>query len=267
MDLQFKWVGGATWILGFDGYTIACDPVLCEKGHVQKYTHFSTTRLEDPRFDEHDFENVDTWLLTHDHEDHIDEPGFAAISRGSKIICHESVEAKLKEHYLRDYKVLAWQEKTTLQWNGGTISVKAIPAFHARNRSLAQQVGNGNGYLVEGESASGRFSIYVTGDARIRPDIIQMIGQVQLDLVIVNAGAAHVGSGPLSFFVGRITQNRKDIVRLMKLLKPRNLIPVHWGTFSHYRQKLSPKDFAATEGIHVITPGEGITISIPREKS
>ena len=56
MNVEFKWIGGATWILDVQGLRIACDPVLCPAGTVQDYGFFSSKRLNDPVFADDDFE-------------------------------------------------------------------------------------------------------------------------------------------------------------------------------------------------------------------
>ncbi len=42
MDIEFNWIGGATFVLTLDNLKIACDPVLCKKGIVQDYFWFKT---------------------------------------------------------------------------------------------------------------------------------------------------------------------------------------------------------------------------------
>ena len=37
MDVRFKWIGGATWLLEVGDVRIGCDPVLCPMGTVQDY--------------------------------------------------------------------------------------------------------------------------------------------------------------------------------------------------------------------------------------
>jgi L-ascorbate metabolism protein UlaG (beta-lactamase superfamily) len=58
MNIEFKWIGGATWILDVQGLRIACDPVLCPARTVQDYGFFSCKRLNDPVFADNDFENM-----------------------------------------------------------------------------------------------------------------------------------------------------------------------------------------------------------------
>src|SRR3989338_3900316 len=99
-------IGGATFVYSIstnqnEKLTIACDPVLCPKGQVHDYGLFKSTRLQEPELEgEGDLKDVDIWLLTHGHEDHLDIFGFQKILSGksnSIIIAHPSVENLLKK--------------------------------------------------------------------------------------------------------------------------------------------------------------------------
>ena len=72
----------------------------------------------------------------------------------------------------------------------------------------------------------------------------------------MNAGKAKVGSGLLSKLIGRITNCKEDILQLQKYLKPSMIIPVHWGTFSHYSEMLKAEDFSYNDTIKLLTVGE-----------
>lgn len=88
-----NWIGGATFILSIGNLNIAVDPVLCQKGTVQDYFWFKSERIEQPVYSEGDFENIDLWLITHNHEDHLDSIGLSKISSSSKVICNICISA------------------------------------------------------------------------------------------------------------------------------------------------------------------------------
>ena len=69
MGVIFYWIGGATFILSIGNLNIAVDPVLCTKGIVQDYFWFKSRRIEEPVYNERDFDNIDLCLITHNHKD------------------------------------------------------------------------------------------------------------------------------------------------------------------------------------------------------
>jgi L-ascorbate metabolism protein UlaG (beta-lactamase superfamily) len=260
MNITFKWIGGATWILQVNDIKIACDPVLCPEGHIQDYKFFKTERLNNPVYDGSDFKNVNLWLLTHNHEDHIDKYGMQMIEKDSVIISHKGLESLFNKNKYTGLKFLNWGEETEISANDINIKIRAVPAVHAKNILPGIAVGNGNGYLLEITWRVLLFRIYVTGDAVYNKKIVKHIGNANIDLIISNAGSAMAGKSFMSRVIGRITNNISDIKKMNSDLKPEMLIPVHWGTFSHYTEILTPDSFNKSGNIKVLNPGETINL-------
>ncbi|MFA5063836.1 MAG: MBL fold metallo-hydrolase [Dehalococcoidia bacterium] len=261
MKVDFKWIGGATWVLQADSIKIACDPVLCPEGHVQDYKFFKARRLNDPQYNGSDFEDVNLWLLTHNHEDHIDKDGFKLIDKNSTIVAHEGLRAYFTEDIYSDIRFLGWDESSEILADGISIKIKAMPAIHAKKASMGGMIGNGNGYILNIIRDSSRYCIYVTGDSVYNSNVKKHIGTSNIDLIIVNAGSAMVGESPLSRTIGRITNNIRDVIKMNKELNPGTLIPVHWGTFSHYTEKITHGSFSQYHNIKIVNPGESVNIS------
>lgn len=260
MEINFKWIGGATWILRIDSCKIACDPVLCPEGCVQDYKFFKARRLNDPQYSESDFKDVNLWLLTHNHEDHLDRDGLKVIDNNSTIIAHEGLKPYFEKGVYSDIRFLGWDEDSEFRNKGLNIKIKALPAIHAKKASLGGMIGNGNGYLLNIDLDGSKYCIYVTGDSVYNKSIIKHIGSSKIDLIVSNAGAAMVGEPPLSRGIGRITNNINDIIIMNSELKPEMLIPVHWGTFSHYSETITHESFSKYHNIKVVDVGERISI-------
>jgi len=262
MKFEFKWIGGATWILSFNGTAIACDPVLCPGGTIQDYFYFKTMRLTQPEFDPSDFENIDLWLLTHNHEDHLDKEGLKHVGKNSFIVTDKSLKKHLNRREYPHVIHLPWGEEEEIKINQFNIRVRAIPAIHAKRSIFSSLIGNGNGYILDIKERESSFRIYVTGDAVYDERIIQYTGLEHIDIVIANAGSAMIGDSILSRIIGRVTNNSNDIINLNSDLRPGNLIPVHWGTFSHYAETIKPDTFQKYINIRFLNPGETIKIQV-----
>lgn len=260
MNVSFKWIGGATWVLQFDTVKIACDPVLCTEGHVQDYRYFKTKRVNSPMFLDSDFKKVNLWLLTHAHEDHIDRYGKQVIHEDSTIVSHKSLRAIFKNKADADIRFLDWHEETEISVAGYAVKVKAVPALHAKRKIFGGMVGNGNGYLVEISGNESKYRIYVTGDSVYDKSMLRHVGNSRVDLIIANAGSAMVGKSFLSKIIGRITNNIDDLREMCSEMKPGNLIPVHWGTFTHYSEIIDPGSFNDIGAVKIVKVGETITV-------
>lgn len=148
MDIAFKWIGGATFILTAGNLVISVDPVLCRKGKVQDYFWFKSERIEEPVYLKTDFDNSDLWLITHNHEDHLDNPGLSKIQPSSRIVCNKNSSGILLKNGKNNIAVLNWNQKTEFTAKDGTIEIEAIPAVHGINPLSSLLAGKGNGYYL-----------------------------------------------------------------------------------------------------------------------
>ena len=253
METHLKWVGGATWVLNVGKIKIACDPVLCAKGAVQDYRFFKSERLDKPVYTRDDFKGVDFWLITHPHEDHLDMRGLAVIG-DAPIVSPVPLGKK------KNTTVLKWGDTHLMDIPGkGSIGITAIPAIHSIHSLLGGMIGNGNGYLLGYDDGNGAYNIYVSGDTLIHGRVVRALMGKPVDLAILNTGNAVLGGGLLSRIAGRITMNKKDVAKFDRLFHPKTILPVHWGTFSHYRETMdSAGDLPVC--VKIIHPGETLTL-------
>ena len=230
MKIKFKWIGGATFILTInDKLKIAVDPVLCKKGSVQDYFWFKSKRLENPVYDESDFSNIDLWLITHNHEDHLDDIGMTQIKNESTIISNKNSIKKLKKNGIKNPVLLNWKQSVIYKIKDLKIEIEAIPAIHGINPLSALLAGKVNGYFLTVSSKNEIFRIYITGDTVYKNKIIHTLKNKEVDLMIPNMGAAKQGS-----WIMTLTLNTKMLKKMISKLQPKLIIPVHYGTFEHY---------------------------------
>lgn len=190
MKVHITWVGGACWVLRFDGFSIASDPCLCPKGTVQSYPLFDSTRLEDPVFDDQTFRDIDLWLLTHNHQDHLDLQGASHIEPGSTVFCPLRQTEAIRNEFKIPATGIDWNDSAVVSKNGCLVTVRAIPAFHGTNPLAVAAGGKVNGWLVGLQREDARFRFYVTGDTFFQQKVRSSLRGEKLDLVIANAGRA-----------------------------------------------------------------------------
>jgi L-ascorbate metabolism protein UlaG (beta-lactamase superfamily) len=257
MDVLFYWVGGATFILSVGDLTIAVDPVLCEKGTVQDYFWFKSKRMEEPVFDDKDFDGIDLWLITHNHEDHLDTLGLSKISNETRVVTNKNTSEKLQEKGIKDLTILPWAKTKKYTIKGYEIEIEAIPAIHGVNPLSALFAGKVNGYYLTISNGKEKTRIYITSDTVYKNKVIRALKNREIDLMIPNMGAAKQGS-----WIMTLTLNSKMLKKLILQLNPKVVIPVHYGTFEHYKEPIERIQEINDERIKLIEVGGRIKLTL-----
>lgn len=227
MKIEFYWVGNATFIIKIDNtIKIACDPCLVPKDEVVKFSSFSSKRLKGPMYDKKTFENIDTWLLTHNHLDHLDDYGKKAINEETKIICCENVLKALDHKYI---SVLKWKEEETIEKGNYKIKVTAVPAYHGNNIIMRKIGGKVNGYILDICNENEENIIYITSDTVYHKSITKIFKDIKVDVLIANVGEAlkDIFGGPITMSTSMLNKMKEDI-------SPAAIIPIHYDDFSHF---------------------------------
>lgn len=232
-DITFKWIGAATWILAIDNLKIACDPVLCAKDTVQQYRYFKGKRRTSPQFVDEDFKNIDFWLLTHSHEDHIDAYGVTRIEPSSKIYANSNLKKWLKLIYAKNVDYLKWGMKKSFEKENIKITIEATPCVHASNYIAAKLAGSVNGYWLTIKKDNSTVQIYITGDTINHKKVKTFLKGREADIII-----PFIGGGGLDKFGGPYTFTANQIMDLSQMLNPKIILPVHHKTFSIYKESI-----------------------------
>lgn len=257
MEVLFYWIGGATFILSVGDLTIAVDPVLCEKGTVQDYFWFKSTRMEEPVFDDKDFDDIDLWLITHNHEDHLDTLGLSKIATETRVVTNKNTSKKLQEKGIKDLIILPWAEIKKYTIKGYEIEIEAIPAIHGVNPLSALFAGKVNGYYLTISDGKEKTRIYITSDTVYKNKVVKALKNREIDLMIPNMGAAKQGS-----WIMTLTLNSKMLKKFISQLNPKVVIPVHYGTFEHYKEPIERIQEINDERIKFVEVGGKISMKL-----
>ena len=258
MEVLFKWIGGATWLLDVGDVRIGCDPVLCPKGTVQDYFWFKARRRDAPVFDEADLAAVDLWLLTHPHEDHLDAQGIARITDTAQVIARANVLPLIPAHPPDRVRTLAWGERAEQTFGDLQVTVEAIPAIHGVNPLTALLAGGVNGYYLTLRQGAARCHVYVTSDTVLKRRVLEAVRGRPVDILVPNMGAARQGSWMMT-----LTLSSKMLQKMVAALRPRWIVPVHFHTFDHYVEPIDKVKAWADDSMVILAPGESTTLSVP----
>ena len=232
MELKINYVGNASHNLEIDQIIkIAVDPALADEGSS---LGFGITRCLAPKLKAGVFDNVDLWLLTHSHLDHLDAEGLNYIKQGGKVIAAKSCQKILTKSAIQA-EYLAHHTSYIFEKAAYKIKITALPAYHGHGFFILMLMGLVNGYYLEIQKDNEIKTVYLPSDtvynAKLDGDLKQHnINNV--DLLIANLGAA---KAPLPASRYPITMDLAELQRLAKTVSAKHVLPVHIDDYSHFR--------------------------------
>ena len=232
-------VRNATLILETPAGRLLVDPMLDPAGARPPIEHTANPvrnpTVELPFPPEQVVEGLAAVLVTHRHEDHLDDTAVRLIPRAVPVFCQPEDEAALRELGLDARPV-----ETSVDWNG--LAVHRVPAQHGFGE-IAELLAPVSGFLLG--------DLYVAGDTVWYPGVEETIRRFEPRVAVVNAGGA-------SFLEGGLILMGVDDVREVAARVP-TVVGVHLEALNHCfvtRAELA----AAVPG--VVIPRDGETIEV-----
>jgi L-ascorbate metabolism protein UlaG (beta-lactamase superfamily) len=209
MALEVTWLGHATALVVLDGLRVLTDPALTSRvAHLRRHHAVDVSMLE-----------PDVVLISHVHMDHLHVPSLRLLTRdprrhitivvpsGAGRLVRRAGFAHVRETAVGDVQRF------------GTVTIDTVPAVHSGGRGPHSPVRvEAVGYVVSGVGGS----VYFAGDTDLFDAMANFAG-IDVALVPIGGWGASVGPGHLDAL---------SAVDATRLLDPRAVLPVHWGTYS-----------------------------------
>lgn len=201
-----RWIGHSTVLLELDGVRLLTDPVL--RGRVGHLRRLAPAAAPPPR-------DIDAVLVSHGHLDHLDPPSLARLGRDQRIVVPRGAGGPLLRRGFERVEQLGVGDEVRV----GTVVVRATPADHGGRRlGLLSPAAPALGYLVVGSRR-----VYFAGDTDLFDAMSHLSPGLDLALLPISGWGRRVGRGHLD--PGRAA-------RALRLLRPRVVVPIHWGTLA-----------------------------------
>jgi L-ascorbate metabolism protein UlaG (beta-lactamase superfamily) len=284
-------VGNATVILRYAGFTILTDPNFLHRGdHVHLGHGMTAARRTDPAVELEALPPIDFVILSHMHEDHFDREVERKLDRNLPIVTTPHAAADLTSKGFRAAKALNTWEPLTVSKGGARVRVLSMPGAHAAG-AVARMMPPVMGSLLEFENSRGEvaFRIYITGDTVLVDDLKEIPRRFpDIDLALLHLG------GTMFFRLLLVTMDPKQGVEVIRLVKPKTAIPIHYDDYTAFefalgdsspppaadppewwqRTKITSfeefiamaKDAAPGTAVHILRRGKTYTFVVPESR-
>lgn len=150
--------------------------------------------------------DADIIFITHNHYDHYSENDIKKIyNANTKFIITKDLEKELLNLGIKKENIVTVAPNNN--YNVLDISFKTIPAYNI-NKPFHPQENNWVGYLINYNN----FTYYIAGDT----DITEDNKLIKCDVAFLPIG-------------GKYTMNYKEAAELTNIIKPKIVVPIHYG--------------------------------------
>ena len=218
-DNYVAWIGHATFLIKLGNTTIITDPVFSKN---MGPLIFGPKRYANPAIDLKDIPEINLYLLTHNHYDHLDY-------RTIKKFPHKKTKVltplKLSKYFTRNgfdnVEEMDWYDQVQVN----DLKITLLPAVHWSKRTLTDTNRTlwGN-FLIEYKNKKIFFSCD-TGYGNIYKDLGEKYGPI--DLTFINIGAYDFR--PM-FEKSIYHANPEEALNIGQDLKSKKVLGMHWGT-------------------------------------
>ncbi|MCZ0207367.1 MBL fold metallo-hydrolase [Streptomyces achromogenes] len=236
LDLRF--IGNATVLLRYGPVTLLTDPNFLHQGEYAYLGYgLLSRRLTEPALAPEDLPRVDGIVLSHLHGDHWDRRARRSLDRTIPVLStpHAARRLRVLHGFRRTAGLRTWQA-LTLERGGVRATVTALPGRHAGHPVLRGLLPPVMGSMIEFGAVGGpvRLRLYVSGDTLLY-DGLEEIGRrfPAADLAVLHLGGTRLPGGFL------VTMNGAQGAELVRRLRPRAVLPVHYEDYTVMRSPLS----------------------------
>jgi L-ascorbate metabolism protein UlaG (beta-lactamase superfamily) len=235
-DIRF--IGNATVLLRFAGFTILTDPNFLHRGdHAKLGYGLRSKRLTEPAITIPELPPLDLIVLSHHHGDHFDEVAARDLDKHVPIITTPHASAKLRRQgFVQPAALRTWESQLAVRGQA-RLRVTAMPGKHAPEplKALLPPVMGSMLEFARGEEIVSR--LYITGDTLLHDGLREIPGRYpDIDLALIHLGGTRV-LGVL------LTMDARQGVAALQIVKPHTAVPIHYDEYTVMKSPLS--DFKA----------------------
>lgn len=229
-------IGTATVLIRYQGLTILTDPNFLHKGqHVHLGYGLHAKRLTEPALTLAQLPPIDLVILSHMHEDHFDQLVQRHLHRDTPIVTTAEAGEQLERLGFRKRIALTRWDALEVRKGDALLRVTAMPARHGP-AGVAALLPTVMGSMLDFSAPDGRarYRIYISGDTLVYDDIAEIPRRFpDIDLALLHLGGTRL-LGML-----KVTMDGEDGARMLQLVGPHHVIPIHFNDYDVFKSPLS----------------------------
>ena len=262
MTGSLTFVGTATTLLSYGGFTVLTDPNFLHRGErAYLGKGLWSRRLTEPALQPDQLPPLDAVVLSHLHGDHFDRRARRGLPRDLPIVTTRPSARRLRQWGFENAHALHTWQTHELRRGDALLRITAAPGRHAPGpvQALLPQVMGSVLEFRPGPGGPPPLAVYVTGDTLLTDDLREVPRRYpSLDLGVWHLGGTRV----LGLLVTMDAQQGAD---LLEIVRPAATVPVHFDDYGVFRSPL--RDFLAEverrglPGVRTVARGE--TLALP----
>jgi len=218
-DDYVAWIGHATFLIKLGNTTIITDPLFSKNAGP---LIFGPKRYVDPAIDLKDIPEVNLYLLTHNHYDHLDYRTIKKFPyKKTKVLTPLKLGKYFTKNGFDNVEEMDWYDQTEVN----DLKITLMPAVHWSKRTLTDTNKTLWGsFLIEYKNKKIFFACD-TGYGNIYKELGNKYGPI--DLTFINIGAYDFR--PM-FEKSIYHANPEEALNIGQDLKSEKVVGMHWGT-------------------------------------
>ncbi|BAY31558.1 hypothetical protein NIES2107_34170 [Nostoc carneum NIES-2107] len=231
---EIFFIGTATVLLRYAGFTILTDPNFLHKGeHVHLHYGIRSARKTNPAIEMTELPPLDLIVLSHMHEDHFDRVVEQKLDKNLPIITTPHAANKLKQKGFKATQALETWESLTVTKGNNSLRISAMPGRHgpgAINALLPPVMGS----MLEFQNSTKEtlYRLYITGDTLLYEELKEIPQKYpDIDLALLHLGGTKI-------FGILLTMDAMQGVQAIKIIAPHTAIPIHYNDYTVFKSPL-----------------------------
>lgn len=226
-------VGTATVILHYAGFTILTDPNFLHSGEKVPLGYgMHSTSITDPAINIEELPPLDLVVLSHYHGDHFDPLVEEKLDKNKLIVTNAAaVKALSAKGFKQTRSIETWETFTAIKSNS-KLKITAMPGRHGPGL-LTLALPPVMGSMLEfGVADKTLLRLYITGDTLLYDDLREIPRRYpDIDFALIHLGGTRI----LGLM---LTMDGRQGVEIVKIIQPRTAIPIHYNDYPVFRSPL-----------------------------
>jgi len=221
-DDYVAWIGHATFLIKLGDTTIITDPVFSKN---MGPLIFGPKRYVDPAIDLKEIPEINLFLLTHNHYDHLDYKTIKKFPyKKADVLAPLRLGRYFTKNKFKKVKEMDWYDQTIIS----DLKITFVPAVHWSKRTLTDTDKTLWGsFLIEYKNKKIFFACD-TGYGNIYKELGEKYGPI--DLTFINIGAYNFYPMAPRKDKSIFHANPEEALNIGKDLKSKKVLGMHWGT-------------------------------------